>query len=243
MKTHETETIDTLYDDVCEGDPRHCQALGRLLGLFSRRGAATGPWPTQAEVAAELGVPGRRLSRWTAKARRRWARIPALLAAGAAIRSYLERRGVATVAELAEALRTAAPRCERRSPWLPVVRAAVEAEQVFQAPQFRAFRRLGAVFVAPTAGGGLPALTACAEALRREGQAPGPEDEEARFAAAADEIVDAVLDAADQEILAEVAAGGAPEGRELLCASMLEVVRRYRERECRERKGGTRCES
>ncbi len=222
------------------GENRDVQPVARPAAGSSYGGMAEGldGWPTHGVVAAGVGVPRRQVSRWLAEARRRWSRRPSLLALGADIRALLERRGVMTAEALGDAvlgLRGGGCRPEeQRRRARAVVRAAVEAEQAFPVPQFCAYRRFGGVFVALAHGGG-PSPAACVAALRAA-QTPAVAGE-VDLVAAVNEIVDAVLDAADHEILEDIGvavAGVAAHGLELLQALTLDVLRRYRERQRRE---------
>ncbi len=235
-----------VFPDVGERSFHQAAAMRGLLGLAGapHREPEVGldRWPTHGEVAAGVGVPRRQVSHWVAEARRRWSRRPSLLALGADIRALLERRGVMPAEALADAvlgLRGGGCRPEaQRQRARAVVRAAVEAEQAFPAPQFRAYRRLGGAFVALTRFD-RPSAAACVTALRAA-QTPATGEDEVDLVATVNEIIDSVLDAADHEILEDAgrtATGVAAQGIGLLQALTLDVLRRYQERQRREARG------
>jgi len=111
------------------------------------------PWPSQSDVAADLGVTRARVGQVTATARGRWLRQPALTELRADLADVIARHGgVTTVDELADAVlvrRGSTRRShERRRRAAAVVRAALEAEAARDAPRFAAYRRSQGTFAA-----------------------------------------------------------------------------------------------
>jgi hypothetical protein len=112
--------------------------LRGLLGLDPVEGG--GVWPSQTDVAAELGVTRARVAQIAAKGRERWRRLPAVTRLRDELCAALERLGgVASTVELERVV--AADRGAADAEALPVlgraaVRAAVETELSREAPRF-----------------------------------------------------------------------------------------------------------
>jgi serine/threonine protein kinase len=127
----------------------------RLLLALDLEGPAPGEWPSQTEVATGLDVTRARVGQVLAKARERWARLPAVTRLRAELREHVERLGgIATAAELERAV--GADRGASAEEGLPVfaraaVRAAVETELAGEAPCLTQ-RRTGARVLLASAG-------------------------------------------------------------------------------------------
>jgi len=161
----------------------------RLLLALDVKGPAPGEWPSQTEVAAGLDVTRARVGQVLAKARERWARLPAVTRLRAELREHVERLGgIATAAELERAV--GADRGAVAEEGLPVfaraaVRAAVETELAGQAPCL-VQRRTGTRVLLASAGetseerqGALEyavRLGTTADALSAADPLPGPTD-------------------------------------------------------------------
>lgn len=123
------------------------RVLRLLLSLDHLAKAPATPWPSQTDVAAEIGVTRARVSQIAGTARQRWAKSAAFTHLRSDIVGLLDANGgVMTAPELAAAVVTlrGSARAEpvRSSQALAVTRAAVETERELAEPRFL-IRRAG----------------------------------------------------------------------------------------------------
>jgi len=168
-------------------------AMSYLLGLSELPTA--GPWPSQTEVAAAVGVTRARIGQLLARARERWRKLPAVTALRDALVAHIEALGgVATAAELERAVLAERPSADVDRAQVfarAAVRAAVEAE-LAQDDTRLAQRR--------SAGGRV--LLTCAGEDSAERQRVL--DHALRLGAVADEIANAETLAAPSEVAARL---------------------------------------
>jgi len=169
-------------------------ALERLLGLHEL--PAAGPWPSQTEVAAALGVTRARIGQVVGQARERWARLPAVATLREEIVGHATvLGGVASATELERAVLAARPSTDSdRGPALAraAVRAAVEVELADADSRLAQRRSAGGRLLLATAGDeGVDRqrvldhalrLGAIADELAAEDPLPGPSEVAKRLA-------------------------------------------------------------
>ncbi|WP_219414066.1 BREX system serine/threonine kinase PglW [Pseudonocardia nigra] len=128
----------------------------RLLGLPSDQGELPGTrWPTLAQVAAELGLTGARIAQIMGARRKQWVADPWLIDVRTELEEILRGlRRVAAASELVEQL-LASRGCvreeiveRRRAYGYAVLRAAVEADALTDAPRFATRRHSDWLIVA-----------------------------------------------------------------------------------------------
>ena len=133
------------------------RALRALLGLTDEGALAgqpaTGVWPSQTDVAEAVNVTRARIRHLVARARKRWAKDPAITRLRVDVADLLDANGgVMTVAELAQALvakRGSVQEDPHRTRYaLAVARAALETERDAAEPRFQERRSGETVLVA-----------------------------------------------------------------------------------------------
>ena len=152
----EVVSIDLLMARLMPRRPRTADAAEiRILARFltpKTDAVPEAPWPTQSDVALELGLTRARVNQVVTKARTRWAKDASLTRLRNDVADLVQAHGgVMTTRELAQALLTMrgseALEPLRAIRALAVTRAAVETERERTEPRFSDFRR-GVVLVA-----------------------------------------------------------------------------------------------